>query len=34
VASPMSAVMAAIQVPTSRIARWRRNIVPTARGKI
>ena len=34
VASPMSAVMAAIQVPTSRLARWRRNIVPTARGKI
>ena len=34
VASPMSAVMAAIQAPTSRISRWRRNIVPTARGKI
>jgi predicted acylesterase/phospholipase RssA len=34
VASPMSAVMAAIQVPTSRISRWRRNIVSTARGKI
>src|ERR1700742_512646 len=34
VASPMSAVMAAIQLPTNRMARWRRNIVTTTRGKI
>jgi hypothetical protein len=26
VASPMSAVMAAIQVPTSRFARWRKRL--------